>query len=264
MSVRVMTWVWSHSRSNPTHRLVLLAIADCANDAGEQAYPSAATLAKKTGLSERGVRAALAGLATLGELQIDYKAGPRGCNRYRIVMKDPAPDAGSDTLHEVHSARGAGSTRHEVQGTRHETTGNPARGAPEPSENRPTTSVEPSVPRKRGSATKGTRIPDDFAATADMIAWARTNTPLVGIRETAAFVDYWRGQPGARGVKADWPATWRNWMRRSQKDAESGRTNGRASSMVEVNGMRLRPERAEQIARRARFMTDQPALEGPR
>lgn len=66
---------------------------------------------------------------------------------------------------------------------------------------------------------RGTRIPDDFAVTDDMIAWAREHTPHVGARETEAFVDYWRSAPGAKGVKVDWEATWRNWMRRAQENA---------------------------------------------
>lgn len=33
-------------------------------------------------------------------------------------------------------------------------------------------------------------------------------------REHKRFVDYWIAQPGQRGVKLDWDATWRNWMRR--------------------------------------------------
>lgn len=140
-----MSWVWEHSRSGPTQRLVLLAIADCANDRGADAYPATSTLAKKTGLSERGVRKAISELAILGELRVEYKAGPRGVNRFRIVMPDPEPDAGSAeeevepevTRHDVPSAPGAGSTRNDVPGTRHETTVDPAPGAPKPSRNRP-------------------------------------------------------------------------------------------------------------------------------
>lgn len=29
----------------------------------------------------------------------------------------------------------------------------------------------------------------------------------------ARFADYWRAQPGAKGRKSDWSATWRNWVR---------------------------------------------------
>ena len=71
-----------------------------------------------------------------------------------------------------------------------------------------------------GARKRGTRLPDDFTITTDMIDWARKNTPLVGAKETEAFVDYWRGIPGTKGTKLDWPGTWRNWMRRAQSDAE--------------------------------------------
>jgi hypothetical protein len=41
------------------------------------------------------------------------------------------------------------------------------------------------------------------------------------------FRDYWKAQPGLKGVKADWEATWRNWCRREtttfQKHASLGR-----------------------------------------
>ena len=33
--------------------------------------------------------------------------------------------------------------------------------------------------------------------------------------EYPKFLDHWRAQPGQRGVKLDWGATWRNWVRRS-------------------------------------------------
>lgn len=39
--------------------------------------------------------------------------------------------------------------------------------------------------------------------------------------EAEAFVDYWKAQPGARGVKLDWKATWRTWCRRA--NGQSGR-----------------------------------------
>lgn len=33
------------------------------------------------------------------------------------------------------------------------------------------------------------------------------------------FRDYWKAQPGQRGVKADWFATWRNWCRNEKASA---------------------------------------------
>lgn len=94
----------------------------------------------------------------------------------------------------------------------------PAPGAP--ADDKPSTKTK-----------RGTRIPDDFHATAEMIAWARVETPLVGTRETEAFVDYWRSKPGQGATKLDWVATWKNWMRRAQIQAEERqhRAQARAS-----------------------------------
>lgn len=36
------------------------------------------------------------------------------------------------------------------------------------------------------------------------------------------FADHWRAKPGADGRKADWLATWRNWVRR-ERDPPLGR-----------------------------------------
>jgi hypothetical protein len=75
------------------------------------------------------------------------------------------------------------------------------------------------APEAPAKAARGSRLPDDFKITFEMGEWARTNCPgLDWRRETAAFVDYWRGIPGARGRKLDWPATWRNWMRKAHAD----------------------------------------------
>ena len=79
----------------------------------------------------------------------------------------------------------------------------------------------PSQPDK-GTRKRGTRIPDDFAVTDDMRSWAHANgvghLPLEAITEE--FFDYWRGVAGAKGVKLDWFATWRNWIRRKADDAK--------------------------------------------
>jgi hypothetical protein len=75
-----------------------------------------------------------------------------------------------------------------------------------------------STARKRASATaRGTRISDDFEITDEMRKWGREHVPGIAdpVGETDAFIDYWRAQPGQRGVKLDWEATWRNWMRRA-------------------------------------------------
>lgn len=67
----------------------------------------------------------------------------------------------------------------------------------------------------------GTRIPPDFHPTVEMIAWAKKNTPNVGMAETEAFVDWAKAKVGTGALKRDWLAAWRNWMRKAQKDFEA-------------------------------------------
>jgi hypothetical protein len=234
LSVKVMTWVWDHSRSKKTERLVLLAIADCASEDGSNAYPCTAELMRKTGLSERGVQSAISNLVKLGELFVGRNLGPRGCNRYRVVMATPAESAGVQDLppadlappgtpcppHGVHPPQDLPPANGASPQTVRETPAGPA----------PVTVLEPSKKNsssKSSSATKrGTRIPDDFTVTPAMVAWARERCPHVdGRRETEKFINHWRSKPGANATKLDWVATWRNWMLTAADHAPNGRAS---------------------------------------
>lgn len=60
---------------------------------------------------------------------------------------------------------------------------------------------------------RGTRIPDPFPVTPEMVAWWQERCPHVDPRmETEKFTNYWRAKAGKDATKLDWPATWRNWM----------------------------------------------------
>jgi Helix-turn-helix domain len=87
MSVAMLSRVWKHSKARLGDRLVLLALADFADDAGE-AWPSVETLAKKSRLSERETRYALRRLERSGELKTLPNKGPRGCNVYQITAAE--------------------------------------------------------------------------------------------------------------------------------------------------------------------------------
>ena len=72
-------------------------------------------------------------------------------------------------------------------------------------------------PRKR--VTKSTRLPADWTLPDDWATWAIQNKPGIDVQETAAtFADYWHSE--AKG-KADWFATWRNWVRRQKVNTQS-------------------------------------------
>jgi hypothetical protein len=66
------------------------------------------------------------------------------------------------------------------------------------------TDTECKVPLDRGRTRRGTRLPEDWVPKQD----------LEFTVELEKFRDWARSAPGQKGVKADWDATWRNWMRR--------------------------------------------------
>ena len=86
MSVRVMAQVWENSRHGGTQLLMLLSIADFADDAG-RAYPSVATLAAKCRVKQRAANYVLRELQASGELAVQAGRGPRGTNVYRIAVE---------------------------------------------------------------------------------------------------------------------------------------------------------------------------------
>lgn len=83
----------------------------------------------------------------------------------------------------------------------------------------------PTAPAKAKPKHKaiGTRLPDGWfpsrtpgnenAEAGHDQAWLQ--------RELDRFRDYWAAQPGQRGRKADWDATWRNWVRKADDMGEA-------------------------------------------
>lgn len=71
----------------------------------------------------------------------------------------------------------------------------------------------PQPPPARSPAAHGSRIPPDFPDD-DAITFCRSERPdLDPLRVRDKFRDYWLGVPGSKGRKADWRATWRNFVR---------------------------------------------------
>jgi hypothetical protein len=101
----------------------------------------------------------------------------------------------------------------------------------------PRPQVVPSIPtrpdptrpdqERKAPAGRGSRVPNDFKISDDMRAWAAQNTPLVNVdSKLGEWRDYWAGVAGAKGVRTDWEATWRNGMRKQQEWAKKDRPRG--------------------------------------
>ena len=75
-------------------------------------------------------------------------------------------------------------------------------------------------------------LPDEWAQFAESRGLA--GSAMAETWET--FRDYWQAQPGQKGVKADWAATWRNWVRRETQNRgnhDGARNHGGRQSLVE-------------------------------
>lgn len=80
------------------------------------------------------------------------------------------------------------------------------------SDNLPVPRNRHSLPSVNGKpkSDRGTRLPDGWEPDRAVIEQMRAH---VGLRaEHRKFGDYWAAQPGAKGRKVDWNATWRNWI----------------------------------------------------
>ena len=64
---------------------------------------------------------------------------------------------------------------------------------------------------------RGSRLAQDWFLSKAMGDWATQERPDLDVRQVAEqFKDYWVAQAGQKGVKLDWDATWRNWVRNTK------------------------------------------------
>jgi len=67
--------------------------------------------------------------------------------------------------------------------------------------------------------TKGSRLSTDFLLPEDWIAFCQQERPDLNAQKVFdGFKDYWVAKAGSTGVKLDWTATWRNWVRNQRQE----------------------------------------------
>ncbi|MFG2703141.1 helix-turn-helix domain-containing protein [Streptomyces sp. NPDC048386] len=261
MSSDAREWVWEHSSSRGTARLVLLSIADRVPDEQCAAWASLSSLIERTNASRTAVRDALDKLITSGELeQRDDLQGPQRTTVYRLTLaaaflarvradeeKDPAAEIPhAPEAHPVPELRveelrpygiwpkngtDSGPSRRIATGT----DSGPSRRNPTPrragfrplegTDSDPQNRSEPKVNRN-GSSSAAVTSASAWQVDPATHAWARQQGHLArlgedGLRSADAK---WRAHRAAwkpRSAGA-WAADWRAWVAREHA---SGRPN---------------------------------------
>ena len=94
--------------------------------------------------------------------------------------------------------------------------------------------TETETKKEREKTQRGTRLPHDTKLTVEWIDFCRQQRPELDPQDVfAGFLDYWVAQPGQKGVKTDWTATWRNWVRRQQAPKKTA-VEERRNQMAEL------------------------------
>ena len=96
MSIAALNWAWQQDTPTPTAKLVLLALADRANEDGE-CWPGMGTVAQMAGVSSRSVSTHLAALEEGGLLTRRRQRrgdGTMGRYTYRLCIGHQKPASG--------------------------------------------------------------------------------------------------------------------------------------------------------------------------
>lgn len=192
MSVRVMTAAWAADLP-AGDKLVLLALADCANDEGH-CWPGIASLCRKTGKSERSLQGALIALEQAGQITREQIPG-KGCN-YSVHPRKictPAKSAPPQKLPQPPQ---------KLRQT-------PAKSAAKPSKNH----QEPS-PIKRAHDLPANWEPVDFSEGSESRKVVDGWPP----GEFAVQVEMFKAQHGKKGDRfLDWQKAWSTWVLNTRK-----------------------------------------------
>lgn len=146
MSVKIMTLVWSLDLP-ATEKIVLLALADNANDEGD-CYPSVTTLIKKCGLSERSIQGVISKLHDGGHLHCHYRTGRSTIYKVHPRSTCTPADSAPPQLMRDTPAAGAPTPPQHVH--------------PTPAARAPITVMEPSI-EPSGNRKKPAAAADEFA-----------------------------------------------------------------------------------------------------
>lgn len=207
MSLWASKWAWEKQVQLAGTKLVLLALANFADDEGV-CYPGQERIADMTNMSIRSVRNQIGALEAAGLITrtTRWRAdGTRNSDCYQL-MGQPADFAPSRPPNRQTEVSTTGKVRHSLPA---DFAGDPVRSDP---------SVDPSdlvVANKLSVKPKSKKptlslIPDDFLLTEADIKFARDRIPRL---DPGAIFERFQAHHRAKGTQMlDWHAAWRTWV----------------------------------------------------
>jgi hypothetical protein len=209
VSIRIMSLVWTTALPD-SEKLVLLALADCANDDGV-CWPSMRALVAKCSKTDRTIQAAIKSLAAAGHLTRDERPG-KGV----LYTIHPTPEVASPPK----------SLPPEDIAPPKPATPTPEAASDKPSRTTIPLKASPSSGARERAKPVGEyhRLPEGWAPTRPLPAstqakvdqWppGKIDDELAGLHRWAANADNAKG----KGRKLDWGAAWVNWLEKADSD----------------------------------------------
>jgi hypothetical protein len=289
MSFTAEEWAWKQCCETPlcsssAAKLVLVCLAWYAKRGGESAYPTMATICKRTELAERTVRRALLALQQIGLIERqfrngDYKDHQRFAPEYRLIIRDtPLADLPGgeeqDGLEDPSRFTREGGSKSATGGDvdlpaspSKSATGGVADLVPELYIQPSKKEEEEKVPVS-GRSKIGTLIPPDWHLTEADRDYAISKGVDPDLAAEHHF-GYWSNRADAKARKLDWSKAFQTTVRMLMGQSQFRRCEARPQALdpSKLSGanaalLRVRQERAQLEAEESRGYPFLVAIEG--
>lgn len=220
MSWPAVAWALAQRTPSSASKFLLTVIADAASVGDWLAWPSVAYLSE---ITQQDRKTVLKNLKALEEAKLIMSSGKAGKTGQVTVWKLPvptptkSPKTGTGKRQTKSPKTGTASNDETVPNFPGNSTTFPPKQSQiwdtEPIRNQLGTR-ESARDARAPAPERGSRLPDNWQpSTSDMEFCQKRRPDLIPSEVADRFRDYWAAQPGAKGRKANWSATWRNWVR---------------------------------------------------
>lgn len=207
MSIEAMNWAYQQQVGDGISKSILVALANQADQDGK-CWPSIDYIQRRTEFARATVVNRIAQLEAAGYLQKEKRAGDGGGRKSSVYHLNIEAKFTPCTLGQSSSQDRQSSP-----------------GEPKQSIN--------NQQCKKGK--RGSRLPADWQPSPALLTWAQEKFPDVDLdTEADKFRDFWIAKPGQGGVKLDWNATFRNWIRNAYERATKTRSGFNGSTVRET------------------------------